>query len=473
MRHWARIDPLNRENIILSILVLGTMMGAIDATIVLLALPALTASLHSDLASTIWAIIIYLLVIAVTTTQFGRLGDIYGKGKLFNLGFGAFTLGSLLCGFSPSISALIIFRVIQAVGGALMQANSGAIVADLFDAARRGKAFGYISFGWNMGAMIGIVLGGILTTFIGWRSIFFINVPIGVVALALGLIYIKDNVTISDKVDLLGMGLLGTSLSLISFGAINFASYGGSSSDAYIIVSGMIGLCAFIAWERKAKSPMLHIEAFSNRVLSASILASLFQSLGFLSVTFILIMYLQGVRGLSPLIAAGLLIPGYLVSSMLSPKMGSLSYRFGARAVATIGIALMGIAIIIYLTLGAESPYYVVVIGSVISGLGGAMFWPANNSAVMSNAEPRQYGSISGLLRLTSNIGALGSYVIVITAATLAVPRQLSFEIFIGTSKLTGGISDAFINGIHAALLMSLSLLFIAAILSVSRGKKR
>ena len=101
------------------------------------------------------------------------------------------------------------------------------------------------------------------------------------------------------------------------------------------------------------------------------------------------------------------------------------------------------------------------------------MFWPANNSAVMSNAEPRQYGSISGLLRLTSNIGALGSYVIVITAATLAVPRQLSFEIFIGTSKLTGGISDAFINGIHAALLMSLSLLFIAAILSVSRGKKR
>ena len=449
------------------------MMGAIDATIVLLALPSMTAELNSDLASTIWTIIIYLLIIAVTTTQLGRLGDIYGRGRMFNSGFAVFTFGSALCALAPNSMDLILFRVVQALGGAFMQANSGAIVADLFEVGKRGKAFGYIAMGWNVGAMLGIVLGGVLTTFVGWRSIFYINVPIGIVAFALGTMYIKDNVRIKESVDLLGMILLGASLLMISFGSVNFASYGGSFNDSIIIASGFVVLLAFIFWETKASSPMIHLPAFRNRTLGASIFASLFQSMGYLSVTFILIMYLQGVRGLSPLVASLLLIPGYILSSFLSPRMGVLSDRFGARIIATLGILLMCISICIYLSLGATTSLYVVVIGSVIAGLGGAMFWPANNSEVMSNAEPAQYGSISGLLRLTSNIGALVSYVVVITAATLAVPRALAFQIFIGTTKLNGGVSAAFIGGIHAALLASIVLLLFAAALSLTRGRGR
>lgn len=464
---------MKKENIILSILVIGTMMGAIDATIVLLALPSMTAELNSNLASTIWVIIIYLLIIAVTTTQLGRLGDLYGRSKMFNSGFAVFTIGSALCAFAPNSLDLILFRVVQAIGGALMQSNSGAIIADIFEVGKRGKAFGFLSLGWNFGAMLGIVLGGVLTTFIGWRSIFYINIPIGIVALSLGLIYLKDNVRVKERIDLLGMLLLGASLFMIAFGAVDFAAYGGSLGDTITIAAGFIVLFAFIFWEYRAKNPMLHLQAFKNRILGASIFAALFQAMGYLSVTFILIMYLQGVRGLSPLSASLLLVPGYLLSSFLSPKMGILSDKFGARIIATGGILLMCAAIGVYLLLGVSTSLYLVVLGSVLAGFGGAMFWPANNSEVMSNAEPAQYGSISGLLRLTSNIGTLVSYVVVITAATLAVPRALSFQIFIGTSRLVGNVSIAFIGGIHAALLVSLVLLLFAALLSLVRGKRK
>ena len=164
-----------RQKIIIAVLMLGTLMGSLDSTIVILAFPTISQSLHADLLSTLWIILIYLLVVAVCTTQLGRLGDIYGRSRMFNTGFGVFTFGSLFCGFSPGIGWLILSRAIQAFGGALMQANSGAIVADTFPVEVRGTAFGYISLGWTSGAMLGIVLGGIITTYVGWEYVFFIN----------------------------------------------------------------------------------------------------------------------------------------------------------------------------------------------------------------------------------------------------------------------------------------------------------
>ena len=179
-------------NIVLGIVMLGTLMGALDSTIVLLAFPAINDSLHSDLATSLWIILAYLLVLAVATTQMGRIGDIYGRSKIFNLGFVIFTVGSALCGFSTHIYLLIGFRVVQAVGGAILQATSGAIIADYFPRERRGRAYGYNSLGFTAGAMLGIVLGGIITSYISWQYIFFINIPIGIIAVIVGIKYIKD-----------------------------------------------------------------------------------------------------------------------------------------------------------------------------------------------------------------------------------------------------------------------------------------
>ena len=214
------------QSIILVIVVLGTLMGALDSTIVLLAFPAITDGLHSDFITTIWIILTYLLVIAVTTTQLGRIGDIYGRTTMFNPGFGVFTVGSALCGFSPDIYFLIGSRVVQALGGALMQSNSGAIIADTFPPNARGKAYGFSSLGWTIGSMLGIVLGGIVATFVGWQFIFFINIPIGAVALILGFKYLKPAPKVKAKLDLGGMVLLAASLLLISYGATRIAAQG-------------------------------------------------------------------------------------------------------------------------------------------------------------------------------------------------------------------------------------------------------
>jgi EmrB/QacA subfamily drug resistance transporter len=447
-------------------------MGTLDSTIVILAFPAIADGLHSDIATTIWIILIYLLITAVTTTPFGRIGDIFGRSRMFNAGFAIFTVGSVLCGIASNIQSLILFRAVQAVGGSLLQSNSGAIIADVFPRNERGSAFGYNSLGWTAGAMIGIVLGGVITTFLGWEYIFFINVPIGIGAVILGIFYLKDIERIKTKIDVAGMVLLAGSLALISFGAVDFAGQGLTVFNLALILVGVMMVPLFVLNEKRSASPMLDLTAFKSRVLKYSILTAFFMSLGYLSVVFLIIMYLQGVRGLSPFDASILLIPGYVVGSVLSPLMGKLSDRYGARIIASTGIVMLGFAILVYLTLGVSSPMYIVLVASVVSGFGTSMFYPANNSAVMASARSGSYGSISGLLRTLQNIGILGSFVMAISVASASIPRSDAFEIFIGTTNLGGGLSREFIAGMDSALWVSLILLVVAGMMSMIRGKE-
>ncbi|HUK38967.1 MAG TPA: MFS transporter [Methanomicrobiales archaeon] len=462
-----------RERVVLGVLMLGTLMGSLDSTIVILAFPTIADALHSDLLTTLWMILIYLLVVAVTTTQLGRIGDIYGRSRMFNAGFGVFTAGSLFCGLSPTIHWLIASRAIQALGGSLMQANSGAIVADTFPPNRRGAAFGYISLGWTSGAMLGIVLGGVITTFVGWEYIFFINLPIGIAATLLGIRYVTDNPRVPERLDLPGMVLLGTALTLISFGAVDFAAEDVATSNVAAIVIGVVFLVLFLAFEMKAARPLMDFSAIGSRILRYSIMAAFFLSLGYLAVVFMVTMYLQGIRALSPLYAALLLIPGYIAGSLLSPFMGRLSDRYGARWIATGGAGMIILATLIYLSLRIDTPFWFVLLASGVSGIGTSMFFPANNSAVMAHAPHGTYGGVSGLLRAMQNIGILGSFVITIAVAAASIPRELAFEVFIGTTNLKGGVSEAFIHGIDAALVISLAFIALAGVLSLLRGEER
>jgi EmrB/QacA subfamily drug resistance transporter len=461
-----------KQKIIIAILMLGTLMGSLDSTIVILAFPTISEHLNSTLVSTLWIILIYLLVVAVCTTQLGRLGDIYGRSRMFNTGFGIFTAGSLFCGLSPSIHWLIFSRGIQALGGALMQANSGAIIADTFPPNVRGAAFGYISLGWTSGAMLGIVLGGIITTYVGWEYIFFINLPIGILATVLGIWYVKDTVRAEARLDTVGMILLGAALTLISYAGVDFAGQGATGSNALIFLSGIATTVLFLAYESRCSNPIIDFATFRNRILKYSITASFFLSLGYLSVVFLITMYLQGIRGLTPLDAALLLTPGYVVGSLLSPLMGRLSDRYGARILATSGAAMLILATLVYLTLRLDTPLWVVLVASGISGIGSAMFFPSNNSAVMANAPHGSYGGISGVLRTVQNTGILGSFVIAITVASASIPRNVAFEVFIGTTNLVGGVSEAFLHGIDASLWASIGIMGVAAILSWMRGRE-
>ncbi|ADX83880.1 MFS transporter [Saccharolobus islandicus] len=461
-------------NSILFILTLGSLMAAVDTTIVLLALPTITSSLHTDLLSSIWVLLAYMIVISVLSTQAGRIGDLFGKGKIYNLGFVIFTAASALCGISTNIDMLIIFRIIQAIGGAMLVANSSSIVADVFPPDRRGKAYGITSLGWNIGALVGIVLGGVLTTFLGWQYIFYINVPIGIAAVILGIMNIKDINKINTKLDIPGAILLGISLGLISLSLMFIAASGISTDSVIELILGIVLIPFFLLNEIMSKYPIINLKVFKIRLLTYSILANFLQAIGGLSLSFLLIMYLQGVRGLSPLDSSLLLTPGYVIASILAPFMGKVADRGKPGVVAGIGLIFIFITLILYFFLLTPiTDYYLIVGISAITGIGSAMFWPSNSTAIMFYAPKEYYGSVSGLSRTLGNIGTILSYVLSIVVATLSIPRNVAFEIFIGTTTLNGDVSATFVNGLHFAFLISSIIIVVAMIFSFMSGKTK
>jgi len=468
----AQPPVVRHPTLVLLVITLGSLMAAIDVTIVILALPTITSSLRSSLGTIIWVILVYLLVTTILTTQFGRIGDIFGRARLYNAGFAVFTIASVLCGLAPTDTFLIASRGGQAVGASLMVANSGAIIADHFPPEQRGRAFGFTSLGWNLGAILGILLGGAITTFLGWRYIFFINAPIGVVAVVLGLRYVHDVERHRTPLDLPGFGLLGGALGLIAYAAIDFASYGARTTNEALLVVGAIVLVAFLLWELRATAPIVNFQLFlRHRMLTYSLASAFLQGLGYLAVVFLLTMYLQGVRGLSPLDAALLLVPGYIVGGGLSPYMGRLSDRLGARLLATLGIVFMLVGVLAYASLRVDSPLAYVPLISVFTGIGGGMFWPANNAAIMASAPRGSYGAVSGLRSMLQNTGTLLSFVLAITIASATVPRWQAYAVILGTKNLIGGVGPGFLTGIDGALYASAAILAVAAVLSALRGR--
>lgn len=464
---------MNNENKLIAALLIGVLMGAVDSTIVLLALPTINSALNTTIQTSIWIIIIYLLITAVGTTQFGRVGDIIPRKYIFNAGLIIFTISSGLCGLSGSIYELIGFRGVQAVGAGLIQSNSGAIIADNFPPQRRGRVFGYTSFGYNAGAMLGIVLGGLITTFIGWRYIFYINVPIGIFATYIALRYLKKETPGKNKLDIPGAVLLASLLTFFSYGGIHITSNGFDGISKFFIVLGFVTTVIFIVVEKYVKKPLIPFRVFKIRILSLSILAAFLQSLGFLSVVFLIIMYLQGARGLSPFDSSLLLLPGYVIGSVLGPYFGKLTDRIGSKIPATSGLIMMGVAVLIYTQISLTSTLFIIIIASLVTGIGSSLFYPANNSAVMANSPKDLYGMSSGFLRTMSNIGMVSSFIISLSIASLSIPRYLAFEVFAGTvnlSKINSTVAQALINGIHSALYVSFAILMLGALMSAIRG---
>ena len=459
-----------REGSVLLLTTLGILMVAVDSTIVILALPTMARELASPLQTVIWTILIYLLITTVLTTQAGRLGDVLGRGRVYNTGFAVFTIGSAICGFAPNAQILIEARAVQAIGGAVIFANAPAVITAVIPAVRRGRAFGLMVFGFSVGAILGILLGGVITTLVGWRYIFFINVPIGILAVALGLRILPASERYRVSFDIPGFVLFSTALTLVCYGAIEIASYGASVTYLLYVTAGLALLPAFVVAELSSERPMVDLRQLKDRVLGFSLMAGFLQALGYLSVIFLLTMYLQGLRGLSPLNASLLLVPGYIVGAIAGPYFGRRVDQLGARAFMTGGVVAMAIAVFCYSTLTVNSWLGWIPMISLLQGCGAGMFYPANNSAIMSRASPSALGSISGLRGTLSNMGTLLSFVLALTIASVSIPRYVAYEVFLGTTNLVGGVGVQFWDGIRAALYGSIIILAAAAALSWTRG---
>ncbi|MEM0107078.1 MAG: MFS transporter [Candidatus Micrarchaeaceae archaeon] len=457
------------------VLVIGVLMAAIDATIVVLALPTIDEELHANIASSIWIIMVYILVITVLSTQVGKLGDRFGRAKLYNYGLGLFVIGSALCGLSPDIYALIGFRAVQAVGGALVGTSSSAVVSDNFKPNERGKAFGFTSLGWNLGSIFGIFLGGLLAT-IDWRLIFLINVPIGIALLPISIRRLKDaKMAVKEKFDVLGSLYLGIALLLLTFVSVISLSEGLSLVEYAMLALVVVFALLFILHERHITFAVIDLKLFKNRVFSFSVLASMLQFTANFAVIFILILYLQGVRSQNPFIASIYLLPGYIIGAFVGPNMGKLSDKIGARIPASIGLLLIGIGYAMYIIfLSVNSPLYYVSLITILTGIGSGMFFPSNTSAVMANAPKDNYGMASGINRTLGNVGMVLSFVLALTVISISIPRNAALAIFLGTQigGMSNKLASTFIIGLHAALLASIVMIGVAIAMSLARGKE-
>ncbi len=459
-----------RHNLALLVIMTGVLMAAVDTTIVVLALPDLEQSLHVPLSGVVWVIISYLLTITLLATQVGRLGDMFGRVRMYEAGFLVFIVGSALCALATGEATIIVFRVIQGVGGAFITANSGAVIADTFPPHERGRAYGFNAVGFNVGAILGILLGGVIITYVSWRWIFWINVPAGLFAFGLALRVLHDTgARRRQRFDIAGMLVLGAALFGILWAMTHLATAALTGDVLGALVGGLALLVVFAFVERQRAAPMLNLSLFRIPTVTPTLLAALFQGVASFAVLFLVIMYLQGVRGLSPLHASLLLVPGYLMGGVAAPLGGRISDRVGPIWPATVGLAIQIAALLVYAQLQMRTGLWVVVVAAVVNGIGAGAFFPANNSAVMKIVPRDQFGIASGLLRTFANVGMIFSFAVAILVAARAIPRGLAFAIFVGTTQLSAHLGRAFVTGLRAAFLTSIAVMVLAAVLSATR----
>jgi MFS family permease len=439
-----------RTGLAMLVVMAGVLMTAVDTTIVVLALPEIQRSLHVALSAVVWVIISFLLVITLLATQVGRLGDMFGRVRMYLAGFAVFVLGSLLCALAWNEVSIIVFRVVQGVG----------------------RAYGFTALGWTVGAVVGVVLGGLIVTYISWRWIFWINVPPGLLAIGAGMRVLHDHAErVRRRLDLPGMVTLGLGLFGVLWAMTKLANEPLDASMVGFLVGGVVLIVTFVLIERRVAEPMLPLSLFRVPTMAASLLASLFQGLASFAVLFLVLMYLQGPRGLSPINASLLLVPGYVAGAAVGPGAGRLADRRGPVLPATVGLALQVVVLLCYAQLTLTTPYWVIVVISLVNGIGTSFFFPANSAAIMKAAPPDMYGIASGMLRTFANIGMVFSFAVAILVASRSISRGLAFAIFVGTARLHGQPAAAFTSGLHAAFYASVSFMVIAAVLSGLRAR--
>jgi len=461
----------------LAVTTLGSLMVAIDSTIVILALPNMLQDLHSNMVRMVWIIIGYLLVNTVLLLTFGRMADMFGRVRMYNLGFIIFTIGSVLSGFAQNDTMLIVARLVQGAGGAMLSANAMAIITEVFPPNERGQAMGINAITWGAGSVLGPVLGGLILAAASWRWIFFVNLPIGVVGTlaAYLLLHESSQRQQGERFDIVGATLGSVGLVFLLLGLIGGIGAGWlSATNLTRFAVALVALVVFVIWERRAAYPMLDLHLFENRQYAFSVAAAALQSLAVFAVNFLLIFYLQGVRGYSPIQAALLILPMPLVSAIVGPLGGRWADKIGGALPATLGLATQGVSLLLLALLGPATPYPIIGLGLTVMGIGSGLFWSPNTSTTMSAAPRARLGVASGMLNTMRNVGMIFSYAIAMTVAAASMPPAIMNAVFLGTiGRLKADISQAFCAGMSHAFLASVVICLLGIVFSAVRQSSK
>lgn len=463
--------------LVLSNTTIASLMAAIDSNIVLISLPTIGRELPGTNATLLlWILIGYSLLTSVVLVNFGRLSDMFGRVRLYVLGFAVFTVGSLLCGFSANGLELVTFRLVQAVGAGFLFSNSAAIITDAFPPNERGRALGVNQVSIVVGAISGLVLGGLITSTIGWRWIFFVNVPIGIIATVRAHFDLKE-IALPERrphIDWVGnilfaAGLLALLLG-VTLGALGQVSQGAALEG---VVGGFALLGVFFAVERRERYPMLDLSLFRNRQFAASGLAMFVNALARGAFAFILVFYLQGPpRYLSPLTAGLYLIPTSASLAVLGPVSGWLSDRHGPRAFLVAGLVASAIGFLWLATIGPNDSFAQLAPPLVLVGAGMGLFASPNRAAMMTAVPPPRRGVGSAIGSTLLNTGSTISLGITLTIMSSVLPLSAIQQIFLGTASASTPFTEGagFLTAIHLIFLISAILVLLAIVPSVLRG---
>ena len=447
-----------RRTIILVNALILTLMATLDGSIVNIALPEISKALGVGIESVQWVVSSYLITIAATLLIWGRLADLRGRKRFFAAGLGIFTLGSLLSGLSGNLTFLVMSRILQALGASMAMGLVQGIVTSIFPPKERGKALGYTGAVVSIGSLLGPSLGGVLVHFAGWPSIFFVNVPIGIIGVILTFAVMPESKRQEGDFDWPGAGIFAT-LVVIFFVWLLAWQEGKASTLAMFGVPtlSILLLVLFLAVERRRKHPLIDGSIFASPVFTLGIVAAWFSFVAMFSYILFMPFYLQGVRGLSPLYAGLLLSINPIVTSVLSPLSGSLSDRYGFLPFTVGGLALTALGLIFLTTLGPASS--LVEIGAIIAllGIGAGAFGSPNNSSMMGTVPRERLGVAGSMIALFRNLG-------MVSGTTFAV-AIFSFTTRSDINQLTAGFDSAtfmagfrFVVGAAAAMALAGSL---------------
>ncbi len=457
--YMQRPSSLNKK-IVLFISTIGSFLTPFMASSLTIALPAIGKEFALSAVMLNWLATTYLLTATMFLLPFGKCADIYGRKKIFLYGVLVYCLSSAIAGGAVNITMLLISRILQGIGAAMIFGTGVAIISSVFPPGERGRALGINVAATYIGLSVGPFLGGYMTHLLGWRSVFLLNIPIGLLLVALVIWKLKGEWTENkkEKVDMFGALLYMISISLIMYGL----SIIPRTAGALLILTGVLLFMAFLQWEQRIKNPILHVHLFrGNPAFTFSNFAALINYSATFAVSFLLSLYLQYVHHLVPEHAGLVMIAQPLIMAVLSPYAGKLSDRTEPRIVASLGMALCMTGVFFFIFLSATTPLWLIFIDLMVLGTGFALFSSPNTNAVMSSVSKQYYGIASATLatmRLTGQMVSMGI-------------SLMAFALYLGARTITPELIAPFIQSIRFIFSIFTALCFFGMFASLSRGK--
>ena len=437
-------DKTQSRRAALLVTTIGSSLTPFMGSSISIALPSIGHDLAMDAITLGWVATAYILAAVMFLVPFGRIADIYGRKKIFIGGIFTYTIASLLSAISTSATMLISVRVLQGIGGAMIFSTGVAILTSVFPPQERGRVLGINAAAIYTGLSIGPFVGGLMTQYLGWRSIFWINVPLGLFIIALVYWKLKGEWAEAkgEKFDIVGSIIYGLMLIAIMYGFTLLPELSGAA----LILAGALGIIAFIKWENRVEHPVLHIDLFRNsRVFTLSNLAALINYSATFAVGFLLSLYLQYIKGLTPQIAGLVLVAAPVVQAISSPFAGRLSDKIEPRIVSSAGMGLTVIGLILFIFLDETTSLWFIIAGLIILGLGFALFASPNTNAIMSSVNKRFYGVASATLATTRQLGMMFSMGMV----------MMIFALYLGRVQITPEYYPAFLSSVNMVFSIS------------------